>query len=144
MQDLPHHYIVVASAAPQGEVKIDADAVETIFSAPPAEFGGPGNRWSPESLLVASVADCFILTFRAISRASKLDWISLQCDANGTLDKADGATRFTRFDIRATLEVSSDASVDKARQVLEKAEQNCLITNSLSATTHLDADVIIK
>ena len=144
MQDLPHQYIVDASASPQGEVEINANGVDTIVSAPPAEFGGPGNRWSPESLLVASVVDCFILTFRAISRASKLDWISLQCQANGTLDKADGATRFTRFDIRATLEVYDGSSVDKARRIMEKAEQNCLITNSLSAPSHLDADVVVK
>ena len=144
MQDLPHHYVVIASAGPLGEVEIDADAVETIISAAPAEFGGPGNRWSPESLLVASVADCFILTFRTISRASKLDWVSLQCEANGTLDKVDGATRFTRFDIRATLEVSDGATVDKARRIREKAEQNCLITNSLSAPSHLDADVVVR
>jgi peroxiredoxin-like protein len=144
MQDFPHHYIVIASATPQGEVEINADAVDPIISAPPAEFGGPGNRWSPESLLVASVADCFILTFRAISRASKLDWVSLQCEANGTLDKTEDATRFTRFDIRATLEVSDGTSVDKARRIMEKAEQNCLITNSLSARSHLDADVVVS
>ncbi len=144
MQDLPHQYIVVARAMPHGEVKINADAVEPIISAPPVEFGGPGNRWSPESLLVASVADCFILTFRAISRASKLEWVSLQCEANGTLNKADGATRFTRFDIQATLEISGETSETKAHRIMEKAEQNCLITNSLSAPTHLKAEIIIK
>ena len=71
MQDLPHHYKVAASAAPQGEVNLASNLLDPILSAPPAEYGGPGNRWSPETLLVAAVADCFILSFRAVARASK-------------------------------------------------------------------------
>src|SRR5215471_9944719 len=36
------------------------------FSAPP-EFHGEENKWSPETLLLASVAACFISTFDAIA-----------------------------------------------------------------------------
>jgi len=28
--------------------------------------------WSPENLLIAAIADCFILTFRGVSRAATL------------------------------------------------------------------------
>ena len=70
MQELPHHYVVSANAKTVGNVALSANGVSDLESAPPAEFGGPGDQWSPESLLVAAVADCFILSFRAIARAS--------------------------------------------------------------------------
>ena len=90
MQDFPHHYRVGATAEPDGDVSLTGDGLDAIASAPPAEFGGPGDRWSPETLLVAAVADCFILSFRVIARASKLPWISLKCEVEGTLERREG------------------------------------------------------
>ncbi|GJL83375.1 MAG: hypothetical protein DHS20C01_30090 [marine bacterium B5-7] len=142
MQGFPHIYKVMATADPEGDVCLSGDGLDEIPSAPPVEFGGPGNRWSPESLLVAAVADCFILSFRAIARASKLSWNSLKCEAEGTLERGDGATSFTNFVIHATLVVPHDANEERAHRLLEKAEKACLITNSLSGTTHLDASVV--
>ena len=40
------------------------------------------------TLLIAAVADCFILTFRAVARASRFEWISLGCTVDGVLDRA--------------------------------------------------------
>jgi hypothetical protein len=46
-------------------VALTAKRPTTLQSAAPAEFDGPGNRWSPETLLVGAVPDCFILTLSA-------------------------------------------------------------------------------
>ena len=73
MQDLPHHYVVKASADTDSHILLESPGLEPVTSAGPAEFGGPGDLWSPETLLVAAVADCFILTFRAIARASRME-----------------------------------------------------------------------
>ena len=142
MQDFPHHYRVEAAAEPAGDVSLTGEGLETIPSAPPPEFGGPGDRWSPESLLVAAVADCFILSFRAISRASKLEWVSLRCEVEGTLEREARVTRFTRFQVTATLRVPAGTNEARAHRLLEKAEETCLITNSLSCPTHLEATVL--
>ena len=141
MKPLPHVYEVSATAAPEGDVELQAGRLPFLHSAPPVEFGGPGDRWSPETFLAAAVGDCFVLTFRAAARAAKLRWASLRVDVAGTLDRVDRVTRFTGFDVRAHLLVPPDTPVDQAEAVLLKAEQNCLISNSLSATVHLHADV---
>ncbi len=141
MQDFPHRYSVAAVAKAEGEVALDSDGLPALSSAPPAEFGGPGDRWSPETLLVAAVADCFLLTFRAIARASKLSWISLQCDVEGTLDRVERVTQFTRFLVRASLRVPAGTDEEQAKRLLERAEQSCLITNSLKGSSHLEAKV---
>ena len=142
MQDFPHHYLATASAGPVDTVTISSENMPQLVSAPPAEFGGPGDQWSPEHLLVASVADCFILTFRAIARASKLEWVALEAQAEGVLDRVDRVTRFTHVNVRATLPVPAGTDEDKARRLMQKAEDACLITNSMTAQTHLEAAVI--
>lgn len=142
MQEFPHHYLVSANAETEGNVALKTDNMPQIISAPPAEFGGPGDQWSPEHLLVASVADCFILTFRAIARASKLEWVGLEVNAEGVLDRIDRVTQFTGFTVRASLTVPAGTDEAKAQRLLEKAEGACLVTASLKATCHLEADII--
>jgi len=144
MQDLPHHYNVSANAETQGNVILTANDVPQLVTAPPAEFGGPGDQWSPETLLVGSIADCFILTFRAIARASKLEWINLECSAEGVLDRVERVTLFTSVTVRATLTVPADTDTAKAQRLMEKAEGACLITNSMTCEAHLEAEVISK
>ena len=95
MQDFPHHYKVAAKANPEGTVMLSSDGLDDLASAAPAEFGGPGDRWSPETLLAAAVADCFILGFKAIARASRFPWNSLRCDVEAVLERIDHVTRFT-------------------------------------------------
>src|SRR5947207_6979951 len=80
----PHVYTVNASATPDSDVELTAARLPFLHSAPPAEFGGPGDRWSPETLLTAAVGDCFLLTFRAVARAAKLPWTALECAVSGT------------------------------------------------------------
>ncbi len=141
MHTLPHRYTVGALAQPEGDVELVTDGVAPLVSAPPVEFDGPGGRWSPESLLVGAVADCFVLSFRAIAKASRLAWARLDCSVDGTLDRVEGAMKFTRFEIAATLDVPAGADDEKALRILHKAEDLCLITNSLSAETSLSAAV---
>jgi organic hydroperoxide reductase OsmC/OhrA len=128
-------------AGPQASVRVSAQGLPIILSAPPREFDGPGDQWSPESLLVASVADCFVLTFRAISRPAKLEWRNLECQVEGVLERVDGITQFSGFSTRATLTLPPGADKAKAQLLLEKAERGCLIANSLRGTRSLTADI---
>jgi organic hydroperoxide reductase OsmC/OhrA len=141
MQPYPHHYSVLAIGSVEGEVTLESHRLPALASAAPAEFGGPGDRWSPETLCVGAVADCFILTFRAIAHASKLPWSSLRCDVTGTLDRVDRVPQFTAFLVRASLQVPAGTSEEQALRSLERAEKSCLITNSLKGASRLEAKV---
>lgn len=142
MHPFPHRYTVSAAVRPDGDVPLSADGVRIIESAPPKEFDGPGNQWSPEGLLTAAVADCFVLSFRAIAAASKYPWTRLEARTEGTLDRIDGKMRFTRFDTHAKLSVPEGADAERAKKLLEKAEGACLVANSLSSERHLRVEVV--
>ena len=138
----PHHYRVRVGIAPEGEVRLDADGLPRIVSLPPPEFDGPGGYWSPETLLLAAVGDCLTLTFRAIARASRFDWRELSADVEGVLERVDGNSRFTQVRTRVRLVVPPGADAARARRLLEKSEQGCPISNSLSALRHLEAEIV--
>jgi organic hydroperoxide reductase OsmC/OhrA len=143
MQAFPHCYRVSAACGLDGDVELTAERLPVLPSAPPAEFGGAGDRWSPETLLVGAVADCFVLTFRGIATASKLPWTSLRCDVSGTLDRIERVTQFTHLTIHAHLAAPAGTDLDRCRLLLEKAERGCLIANSLKATIRLEHDVVV-
>jgi len=141
MKPYPHHYQVEARAHAEGPVKLASQSLPVLESEPPEQFGGPGDRWSPESLLVGAVADCFALTFRAIATASGLSWTHLRATASGTLDKTEGGACFTAIDMDAVLSTPPGVDEARARRLLEKAERGCLITRSLACPTSLRARV---
>lgn len=143
MQDFPHHYAVTVAAVPEGDVQLGADDLPALTTATPREFDGPGDRWSPEALLVGAVADCFALTFRGIAARSNLPWTSLACDATGTLDRQEGVTRFTHIHLHASLRVPPGVDADLATRLLQKAEDRCLVSRSLTATVHLESRVTV-
>jgi organic hydroperoxide reductase OsmC/OhrA len=141
MQDFPHHYKTTASARHDSNVDLTSPGLPDLPAAAPAEFGGPGDHWSPETLLSAAVASCFKLSFKAVARAAKFEWTAIRCDVVAVLERVDKVTQFTEFHQTVILDVPPGSDEAKAMRLLEKAERSCLVTNSLTGTTHLDATV---
>lgn len=141
MQSFPHQYSVTATSRQEAPVEITSRGLNPLISAPPLEFDGPGNLWSPETLTVAAVADCFALTFLAVAKASKFKWTNLICDAKGTLDRVEGVTRFTAVHLHARLVLPAGADQEKGQRLLEKAEKACLVGNSLKCEPTLAVEI---
>lgn len=142
MEAFPHTYIAAVAADPTGNVMSSLENGCTLEVGPPVEFDGPGDVWSPEELMMAAVVDCFVLSFRAIARASHLDWQHIECSAEGRLEKVENQVKFTHVRTKAELTLVSLEEKEKAIRLLEKAEKTCFITNSLSATTELSVELI--
>ena len=141
MQGYPHHYLVSAVGGNEGSVVVSGEGLPDLETQSPPQFGGPEGVWSPETMLSAAAANCFILSFRAIARASKFEWTSLECNVDGVLDRPERSTYFTALNIHAVLHVPEGARVELAQRLLEKSEQICLITASLKSEIALTTDI---
>ncbi len=142
MHSFPHHYAVASTVEPGPEViTLTSPDLAPLATTAPPEFDGPSGHWSPETLLVAAVVDCYALTFRGIARRNQLAWTRLDVNCVGRLERPDGVTRFTHFDLRVRLLLSERASDDLATRVLRRAEETCLITSSLKASTDLQFEL---
>jgi len=144
MHPFPHQYVVRAALHSSSSTTLSKANLPELRSAPPEEFGGPGDHWSPEALMTAAVADCFALNFGAIAAASKFEWMALEASTTGTLDRHEGKMRFVRFDTHAQLTLAPSANVERAKMLLEKAEATCPISNSLNCERHLQIDIRIS
>ncbi|MEN3338129.1 MAG: hypothetical protein V7647_1805 [Acidobacteriota bacterium] len=141
MKPFPHDYAVNVSASPVGDLEMRASGVPVFLTAAPVEFDGPGNRWSPETPLVAAVGDCFVLTFRAVAARMELPWTSVRCEVRGILERKDGLAQFTAFTIHTELMLLPGASAETARRALVKSKDGCLIANSLKAVSRLEMEI---
>ena len=144
MHPYPHHCSVTASGTSEGSVAVKSPDLPELTTAPPPQFDGPGGQWSPETLLCAAIADCFILTFRAMSRATRFEWLRLECSVEGVLERVERVAQFTAYKTPATLTLPAGADEAKARKLLEQAEHSCLISNSVRGTRTLEAQVIFE
>jgi len=142
MQELPHHYH--ASAVAEGDiVHVSSPDAVNIETAAPVQFGGPGNRWSPETLFTGAIANCLVLTFKAVASASKLKWSAIECNVETILDRVERKTLFTQAIVRVKLTIDNAEDSERAEKILEKAESNCLVSNSLKTEIRLESEIAV-
>jgi peroxiredoxin-like protein len=142
MKPLPHHYHVRLSGGPADHATVSVEGAPDLRSAPPRDFDGPGDAWSPEHLLLAAVETCFLFTLRVIAQASRLEFLALEVAAEGVVDRRDGALRFTQIVLRPRLTVVPGTDHARARRALEKSEKACLVSASLSTPIHLEPEIL--
>jgi organic hydroperoxide reductase OsmC/OhrA len=142
MKPYPHTYAATARGAATGPVAVESAGLPALATAPPVEFDGPGDVWSPETLLMGAIADCYILTFRGVARAAKFDWEELHCEVKGVLERVGNVTRFSGYTTVATLAVKLGTDHAKGRELMERAERVCLVNNSLLGDHRLEAHVV--
>jgi peroxiredoxin-like protein len=143
MKPLPHRYDVRLTGGPSGYATLTAPGVPDVAAAPPTDFDGPGDAWSPEHLLLAAVATCFLFTLRAVAQASRIDFTSLELSGEGTVDRRDGGMRFTEIVLRPRLRLPAGADGERARRALEKSEKGCLVTASLAVPVRLEPEIAV-
>jgi len=142
MKPLPHHYAVRLVGGTSGHALAAADGIPELRTAPPLDFDGPGDAWSPEHLLLAAVETCFLFTLRAVAKASGIEFETCNVAAEGTVDRVDGVTRFIDIVLRARLKLAPGTSRDRALRATEKAEHACLVSASLAAPIRLEAEIL--
>lgn len=141
MKPFPHHYTVRIAGGPTGHATLSSGGVPDLPTAPPLEFDGPGDAWSPEQLLLAAVEACFLLTFRAVAEASRIEFTSLGVEGEGVVDRANGGPRFTEIVLRPRITVPAGVDAVRVRHALEKAERLCLVSASLTAPIRLEPEI---
>ncbi|MGM0545374.1 MAG: OsmC family protein [Bacteroidota bacterium] len=112
-------------------------------ATPPQFDGGVEGIWSPEHLFVSSVSSCFMTTFVAIAQYSKLDFEDLKVEAKAKLDKVEGKFMVSEITLKPELIIANEKFSDKAKRIMEKAEEACLITRSIKSKIVFEPKVAI-
>ena len=144
MKPLPHRYDVRLSSNASGYATASNGLAPVLRMAPPVEYDGPGDAWTPEHLLLAAVQACFLFTLRAVARASKIELLHVDVGASGTVDRSDGVTKFTDIVLCPTVTLAAGTDREKITRLLEKAERACLVSASLSTPVRMRPAIVEK
>ncbi len=141
MKDI-HKYRVLAwwASGRTGIAKSDSCHNAIHFTAPP-QFGGMDGRWTPEHLLLSSLASCFTTTFQTIAEYSKFEYRDLQVEAEGEVRKTESGYSFDAIVLRPTLTIAEDSKRDRALVLLHKAKAVCMVSKCLAGAPEMEPRV---
>lgn len=134
----PHYF--EASATWEGDSnstgEIQSPSGLRCHFAVPTEFGGPGGCPSPEEMLLASLASCYVITIAYMAELKKLPLHKQHITVQGMVER-DPQTRrlrFTQMHLGLTFFVPSEATETQIQSILKlayDAKSYCLVSNSL-------------
>ncbi len=101
-------------------------------SADPA-FRGEPDRWNPEQLLVASIAQCHLLWYLHLCADAGVVVTGYVDEPRGVLaETADGGGHFTEVVLRPRVTVAASEMAHRAAALHEDAHKLCFIANSVN------------
>jgi organic hydroperoxide reductase OsmC/OhrA len=115
-----------------------------VAIATPPEFKGHPGIWTPEDLFVASVNSCVMTTFLYYAEKQGLGLVSYESEAEGVLEKVKDKFMFSKITVKPKILIVSDSQLEKAKNVAEFTEKNCLISNSVESKVILEAEMKVK
>lgn len=127
------------------DLKIIGDKLPVIDAGAPPEFKGRETNWSPEHLFVASLNSCYTLTLLAIAEFSKIPIVSLTSTAKGKLERvAGGGYQITEIIVKPRIVIASANDLARIPRILEKAKENCFVSNSIKSAIKVEPEVFHK
>ena len=124
------------------EGRLKGPTLPAVSVGAPPEFNGREGQWTPEHLFVASINTCFMLTLLAIAENSKLPLVSFSSTAKGKLEKVPGSGyQITAIVLKPRVVIASAKDLERVPRILEKAKENCFVSNSIKGVIKLEPEV---
>ena len=103
---------------------------DILNTAIPIEFEGAGGGFSPEDYFAMALLNCFVATFKVVAEKSKLQFKEIHAEGKLTVDRNEsGIPMMKSFHFKVLLSGTSDG--ERAKRILEKTSQMCLIHQSV-------------
>lgn len=123
--------------------RFSAPQRESLIISSPPEFKGEEGFWTPEDLFVGAVEMCLMLTFASYAEKYQVPIEAYMSEAVGTLEVSDGKLRFTTITLKPTVVIGDSALEERARELLAKAEGDCLIANSITTAVSVESTILV-
>ncbi len=142
--DLVHLYNIKIKLTKGNEGDLSEPTLPVIHTAIAPPFpGGVPDVWSPEHLFVASINSCLMTSFLIIAGNSKLEFESYECTARGKLEKVEDKYMISGVVLKPVIKVKFEKDIERARRMILKSENICLISNSVKTQILLEPKVIV-
>lgn len=133
MEKFPLHFEVKAHATSglSSTWQAVSDCFPPISCAIPPEFQGPGGAYSPEDFFALALLNCLIATYKVYMAKEGISFSKIEGKATLTVNKSP-ETRGIQFEqIDVQLDVQQTSNPQKAKELLERAIQNCAVSRAI-------------
>ncbi|KID29433.1 putative redox protein, regulator of disulfide bond formation [Prauserella sp. Am3] len=104
-------------------------------------FRGDADRWNPEELLLAALAQCHMLSYLAQCSSNGVVVTGYTDEPVGTMTETLGVGEFTSVLLRPVVTVADADSVERARALHEPAHEACFIARSVNFPVRHEARI---
>jgi organic hydroperoxide reductase OsmC/OhrA len=111
------------------ETRAESMSAPIAMSIPP-EFSGPGGGYSPEDLYAAALTNCFVATFKVFAEKSRIGFEAMTIKASLTVDRNESGVPWMKA-VHLAIHLAGATDLERARHLLEKTSQSCMILNSV-------------
>ncbi|SDK16896.1 OsmC family protein [Sediminibacillus albus] len=125
---------------------IHAGNLQTEISIPP-EMDGPGVGTNPDEMLLGAASTCYIITLGAMIERAELPLANMDLKSEGIVDVTNGVFTYKKIIHRPTVLLksgSTDADIIKTKQLVEKAEQSCMISRAVMGNVELQLEAEVS
>lgn len=113
--------------------EVDAPGKPTIPGSADPAFRGDPQRWNPEELLLAALAQCHMLWYLHLAAARGVVVRSYVDTPEGTMaEHADGSGEFTEVVLRPEVTITDPDLVEVAGALHEEANRHCFVARSVA------------
>ena len=136
-----HRYEVRTHWLGGRRLELEAYGKPAIGVATPPDFkDGVKDVWSPEELLVGSLATCLQLTLVAIADRWQVPLQAVDVTGTGHIEPTEGRYRFLL--IQLDVRVATDpAHRDEAREIALLAKDRCIVGAALTTPVEVNVEV---
>ena len=95
-------------------------------------YRGDQTLYNPEELLVVSLSTCHLLSYLAECARGGVHVVSYEDDAHGVMAVKDGKMRIVEVVLKPNVRVARGSDLARARELHEKAHDECFIASSVN------------
>jgi organic hydroperoxide reductase OsmC/OhrA len=116
---------------------VSAAGKHSIVGSADRAFFGDTDRWNPEELLLAALAQCHMLSYLAEAARAGVVVVGYTDAATGTMEQTgNGGGHFTEATLRPRVTIADPAQAELAASLHEPAAEKCFIAASVNFPVH--------
>ncbi|BDI22040.1 OsmC family protein [Herbiconiux sp. L3-i23] len=115
---------------------VSAPSKQPIEASAARVFHGDADRWNPEELLIAALAECHMLSYLHTAVRAGVTVVAYRDDATGTMAQQGNGGRFTEVTLRPQVVVADEAQIELAQALHAEASADCFIAASVNFPVH--------
>lgn len=106
-------------------------------------FRGDADRWNPEELLVAALAQCHMLSYLHMAVRAGVVVTDYVDDARGTMEQEGLGGQFIEVVLRPVVTVAETSMVERARAAHAEAFAACFIARSVNFPVRHEPTILV-